>query len=98
MKAKKKLQVRYDDVAVALKYIFGKQGEVPKIVASGRGWLAHQITELAEENDIPMKKNRGLAESLAKIPVGVDIPADLWEAMAEILVQLYMLDKEKQTQ
>lgn len=96
MAEKKKVQIKFDDVAVAIKYVFGKDGEIPRIVASGRGWLAHQITELAKKNEVPLKKNKPLAESLAKVPVGVEIPAELWEAMAEILVQLYKLDQEKQ--
>jgi type III secretion system FlhB-like substrate exporter len=69
---------------------------VPQIIASGRGWLANQIIELAEQNDIPLRKNKALADSLARVPVGVEIPAELWGAMAEILVQIYLLDQEKQ--
>lgn len=94
--ADKKKKVKFDDVAVAIKYLFGKEGEVPKIVASGRGFIARQIVELARENKVPLKQNRPLAESLAQVPVGVEIPAELWEAMAGILVELYMLDQKRQ--
>jgi type III secretion system FlhB-like substrate exporter len=45
---------------------------------------------------VPLKQNKALAESLAKVPVGVEIPSELWGAMAEILVQLYLLDQQKQ--
>jgi type III secretion system FlhB-like substrate exporter len=38
-----------------------------------------------------------LAESLLSVPVGVEIPAELWGAMAEILAQIYLLDKQKRT-
>ncbi|MDN5279757.1 MAG: flagellar biosynthesis protein [Clostridiales bacterium] len=96
MSGKKKPEIKYDDVAVAIKYAFGQEGEVPQIIASGRGWLANQIIELAEQNDIPLRKNKALADSLARVPVGVEIPAELWGAMAEILVQIYLLDQEKQ--
>jgi flagellar biosynthesis protein len=96
MNAEKKKSMRYEDVAVAIKYLFGQEGEVPKIVASGRGHLARQIIELAQENKVPLKQNKALAESLAKVPVGVEIPSELWGAMAEILVQLYLLDQQKQ--
>ncbi|GAB4270487.1 MAG: EscU/YscU/HrcU family type III secretion system export apparatus switch protein [Candidatus Rifleibacteriota bacterium] len=87
-------KIRYEDLAVAIKYIFGREGEVPKVVASGRGRIAHRIIELARENEIPVRENAVLAESLAKVPVGVEIPPELWEAMAEILVQLYILDQQ----
>ena len=97
-KPKKQLNIKYDDIAVAIKYAFGKQGEVPKVVASGRGLQAKKIVELAQENDVPLKENKALAESLAKVPVGVDIPDDLWGAMAEILAQVYQLDKNRRHQ
>ena len=92
---KKHTKIDYDDIAVAIKYIFGKNGETPKVVASGRGHLAKQIMDIAKENKIPLKEEKHLAESLAKVPVGTDIPAELWEAMAEILAQIYNLDKQK---
>ncbi|MDD2999303.1 MAG: EscU/YscU/HrcU family type III secretion system export apparatus switch protein, partial [Candidatus Riflebacteria bacterium] len=97
MAEKKQLNIKYDDVAVAIKYAFGAEGEVPQIVASGRGWLARQIVELAEQNDIPMRKEKVLAESLAKLPVGVEIPSELWGALAEILAQIYLLDKRQRS-
>jgi flagellar biosynthesis protein len=93
--AEKKQKVRYEDVAVAIKYAFGVEGEVPKVLASGRGWIARQILDLAEQNKVPLKKNKALAESLLSVPAGVEIPAELWGAMAEILAQLYLLDQQR---
>jgi type III secretion system FlhB-like substrate exporter len=94
----KKIQKKkFDEVAVAIKYIFGQEGETPKVVASGRGILAKKIIDLAKENDVPLKENQPLAESLLSVPVGVEIPAELWGAMAEILAQIYLLDKQKRT-
>ena len=90
---KNKTQIKYDDVAVAIKYAFGKKGEVPKVVASGRGLMAKKIIDIAKENDVPLKENKPLAESLAKVPVGVEIPDELWGAMAEILAQVSAFDK-----
>jgi len=97
MAEKKRVDIKYDDVAVAIKYAFGEAGEAPKIVASGRGWVAQQIVELAEKNKVPLRKEKVLAESLAKIPVGVEIPPELWGAMAEILAQIYLLDQKNRT-
>lgn len=95
MAENKKVEFKYDDIAVAIKYAFGEQGEVPKVVASGRGLVAHKIVEVAKENDVPLKENKVLAESLAKVPVGVEIPSELWGAMAEILAQVYNLNKQR---
>ncbi len=90
-----KKNVKYDDVAVAIKYAFGQAGEAPKVVASGRGFIARQIVELAEKNEVPTHEDGTLAESLAKVPVGVEIPSELWGAMAEILAQIYLLDRRQ---
>lgn len=83
---------QFEDIAVAIKYIFGKEGESPKIVASGRGHIAKQIMDIAKENNVPLKTEKALAQSLVKVPVGIEIPSELWEAMAEILAQVYKLD------
>ncbi len=83
---------RFDDIAVAVKYQFGSAGEAPKVVASGRGRLAQRIVEIARENDVPMQESPALADSLAKVPVGIEIPAEMWEAMAEVLAHVYALD------
>ena len=88
----KKKKIRYEDVAVAIKYSFGRGGEIPKILASGRGMVAARILEIAKEHRIPDRRDVPLAESLAKVPVGSEIPPELWEAMAEVLAHLYLLD------
>ena len=89
---KEQEKISFEDIAVAIRYVFGQEGEVPKIVASGRGRLAQKIIELARENDVPIEEEPDLAQALAKVPVGVEIPSELWEAMAEVLAQVYFLD------
>lgn len=97
MAENKKIKIKYDDIAVAIQYIFGKDGEVPKIVASGRGYMAHQIVELAKEHKVPLKEDKAVAESLAKVSVGIEIPPELWSVMAEILAQVYRLDQQQKS-
>ena len=82
----------FEDVAVAIKYQFGADGEAPRIIASGRGLIAHRIIEIARENQVPVSEEKVLAEALAKVPVGIEVPKELWEAMAEVLAHLYRLD------
>ncbi len=81
-----------EDIAVAVKYNFGAKGEAPKVIASGRGYLASQIKQRARDHDVPVVEEKPLAESLAQVPVGSEIPAELWEAMAAVLAHLYSLD------
>lgn len=35
MEKKDDLKIKYDSIAIAVKYAFGSEGEVPKVVASG---------------------------------------------------------------
>jgi flagellar biosynthesis protein len=82
----------FEEIAVAVKYNFGASGEAPKVVASGRGWLARKILEEAKKHQVPTHQEKDLADALVKIPVGLEIPIELWEAMAEVLAHLYKLD------
>ena len=82
----------WEDIAVAIKYNFSSKGEAPKVIASGRGFLATRIMDLAREHKVPVVAEKPLAESLAQIPAGSEIPSELWEAMAEVLAHLYSLD------
>ncbi|NLM51483.1 MAG: flagellar biosynthesis protein FlhB [Firmicutes bacterium] len=86
MKKKKKL------TAVALKYDQATT-PVPTITASGRGRLAEKIVELAKKKQIPIQQNPPLAESLAQLPVGEEIPPDLYEAVAQILFYIMYTDQ-----
>ena len=50
--------------AIAIKY--DKESKrAPMVVASGRGKIAKQILELAEENDIPMVEDDKLSKLLS---------------------------------
>jgi flagellar biosynthesis protein FlhB len=64
--------------------------EAPRVVAKGRDLLAQQIKEVARWHGIPMVENPPLAQLMYRIvPVGHDIPAKLYTAVAEILAAVY---------
>ncbi|MCF1182929.1 EscU/YscU/HrcU family type III secretion system export apparatus switch protein [Marichromatium gracile] len=63
----------------------------PRITASGLGVTAEQIVRIAEAHDIPLHADRQLAEALAQIPVGDEIPAELYVAVAEVLAFVFAL-------
>ena len=76
------------DIAVALKY----DGEsAPKVTAKGEGLSAEQIIALAEKHGIPMQTEPQLAHVLAQIPLGDEIPRELYVAVAEIISFAYYL-------
>ena len=78
--------------AVALKYALDEDNS-PKIVALGKGDIAEKILETAKENDIPVYEDENLAHTLNKLNIGDEIPPELYEVVAEILVFVSNLDK-----
>ncbi|MDY0268646.1 EscU/YscU/HrcU family type III secretion system export apparatus switch protein [Trichloromonas sp.] len=79
------------DKAVALLYD-KEQGDAPRIVASGRGALAEKIVETARAAGVYIMEDADLVELLAKLPVGDDIPPELYQAVAEILAFVYRVN------
>ncbi|NKN33187.1 EscU/YscU/HrcU family type III secretion system export apparatus switch protein [Marichromatium bheemlicum] len=63
----------------------------PRITASGQGITAEQIVRIAEAHDIPLHADRQLTEALAQIPIGDEIPPELYVAVAEVLAFVFAL-------
>ena len=79
--------------AVSLQY--NQSGDrAPKVTAKGQGWLAEKIIARAQEQNIPIKKDKDLMELLEKIDVGQEIPEELYKIVAELLAWVYDLNKE----
>ncbi len=77
--------------AVALRYEQGVD-EAPVCVAKGADLMARRIRELAHENDVPVIENRPLARALhARVEVDDVIPAEHWQAVAEIVGYVFDL-------
>jgi flagellar biosynthesis protein len=70
-------------LAVALHY--DRKG-APRVVAKGRGAIGAKIVELAKAHDIPIEENEVLAGALSKVELDDEIPAELYKAVAEVLV------------
>ncbi|MFS0911750.1 flagellar biosynthesis protein FlhB [Microbacterium sp. 179-I 3D2 NHS] len=72
-------------IAVALRYEVGRSA--PKVVAKGSGVIAERIRERATEAGVPMVRDIGLARALhAACELGQEIPEDLYDAVARVLV------------
>ena len=80
--------------AVALEY--DPNDQAPKVVASGKGKVAEQIIEKAKESKVPVHKDDKLASTLSKLEIGMVIPPELYEVVAEILVFVDAMDKIKE--
>ena len=89
-KSKKSLQ------AIALHFDH-QHKTTPKVVATGRGDLAQQIIAAAEAAGVDIVQDPDLLEVLARVPAGEEIPAELFQAVAEILAFIYRINGRYET-
>ncbi|ADH99742.1 EscU/YscU/HrcU family type III secretion system export apparatus switch protein [Salisediminibacterium selenitireducens] len=75
--------IRYDET----------NGDDPKIVASGKGYIAERILELAKENHIHMEEDSLLLENLIDMDLGENIPPQLYAVIAEILLMIEEIER-----
>ena len=77
--------------AVALRYQADRDA-APVVLAKGQDSLALRIVKVAEESKVAVVENVPLARALyASTEVGGQIPPELYNAVAEVLVYLYRL-------
>lgn len=76
---------RLNQKAVALKYDESKD-RAPVIVASGSGYLAERLVEIANDNDVPVYEDNSLATILSQLELGQQIPEQLYQTIVDIYV------------
>jgi flagellar biosynthesis protein len=81
--------------ATALSYELGDTA--PQVVASGRGQVAEQIVAAAQAAGVPVRQDPALAQALAALDLGQEIPEPLYRAVAEALAWAYGLDAQAAT-
>lgn len=82
--------------AVAIVYD-EKESAAPRVVASGRGVIAEKIIATAREAGIHIQEDANLVEILAKVPLGEEIPVELYQTVAEILAFVYRVNEKFKT-
>lgn len=65
----------------------------PRIIATGKGIVAEKIIEKAQEKDIPIYEDRNLAKTLSALGIGEEIPPEIYEVVAEILIFIGSVDR-----
>lgn len=84
--------------AVALQY--GPGDGAPVIVASGMGYMAEKIVEVAADSGVPIYEDNSLATILTQLKLGQEVPEELYRAIVEIYVYFLHFDpnsvKEKE--
>ena len=63
----------------------------PRVTAKGRGQIARQIIEIAQQHGVPMREDSGLVSLLAEVDLGSEIPHELYLAVAQVLAFAYRL-------
>ena len=64
----------------------------PVVVARGERLLAERIKQVARQAGVPIFRDVALAHALGQLADGQEIPAALYEAVAEILRAVYAMD------
>jgi flagellar biosynthesis protein len=80
--------------AVALAYESGDFA--PRVLAKGRGVVAEHIIAIAKERGVFVHESKELVSMLMQVDLDDHIPAELYQAIAEILAWLYRLDAGEQ--
>lgn len=76
-------------LAVAVQYD-EKTGQAPIVIAKGADYVAQKMKEIARENHVEIVENKPLARMLyANVDIGAQIPPELYQAVAEVLVFVY---------
>jgi len=57
--------------------------------------VAERIMELARQTGVPVHEDPELIEALAKLDVQQEIPAELYQVMAEVLTFIYRANKKR---
>ena len=81
--SKKAAAVRYDRA----------RDHAPKVVAKGRGKMADRIVAAAREHNVPLVEDRNLVQMLEVLDLDTEIPQELYQAVAEVLVFVYRLNR-----
>jgi flagellar biosynthesis protein len=79
--------------AVAIIYD-AEKSSAPRVVASGKGEIARKIIETAREAGVYIQEDPDLVELLAKIPLGQEIPTELYRTVAEVLAFVYKVNEQ----
>jgi len=80
--------------AVALKYDIDHDN-APKVIAKGQDLVALKIVEIGQQNKVTVIENKPLARGLyASTPLGGQIPAEYYGVVAEILVEIFRMNKK----
>lgn len=77
--------------AVALSY--SEEDIAPTVVAAGRGQVAENIVKKAVDAGVPIHADTTLAHALNMLQIGQEIPTELYNVVAQILLYVKDIDE-----
>ncbi len=77
------------DVSAALRYT---GTGAPRVVAAGRDRIAAAILEQARSAGVPVHEDPELADALAGLALGHEVPEEMWGAVAAALAWAYSVE------
>lgn len=80
-------------LATALQYNQAKD-RAPKVIAKGKGIIAENIIRKAEESHVTVYQDEKLSQQLINLSLGEEIPAELYNVIAEVLVFIAHADRK----
>mgnify|MGYP000250560696 CR=1 FL=1 len=81
-------------VATALKYNT-KQQIAPELIAKGKGVVADNIIEKAQEHNIATYEDEHLSQQLYNLSIGDTIPEELYLVVARVLAFVAEIDQKQ---
>ena len=79
--------------ATALHY--DRSDAAPRVTATGSGYVAQRIIDVAREHGVPVRSDPALARALAALDLGKEVPDAMYRAVAEALAWAYRLDAKR---
>ena len=74
---------------------YGDDDTAPVVVASGMGYLAEKIVDVAQANGVPVYEDDSLATILTQLQLGQEIPQELYQAIVDIYVYFLNFDPSR---
>jgi len=69
----------------------------PLVLAKGARLVAERIKSIARDHEIPMIENKPLARAMFPlVEIGMEVPMEFYQAIAEVLSQIYQKQGEWQ--
>jgi flagellar biosynthesis protein len=80
--------------AVALRYDRAR-GAAPTVAATGSGYVADRIIEIAREHGVPIREDPDLVQLLSRLDLDQAIPPELYSVIAEVFAFVYRLNAQR---